>query len=62
MSRHLLPTKPLRPNVADEYINFITQETLFHALMIEDLQSAEENDRQLRAVRAALKTSMRWYA
>ena len=58
MSRHPLPTKPLHPNVADEYINFITQETLFPALTIEDLQSAVENDRQLRAVRAALKTNM----
>ena len=61
MSRHPLPTKPLHPNVADEYINFITQETLFPALTIEDLQSAVENDRQLRAVRAALKTNM-WEA
>ena len=61
MSRHPLPTKPLHPNVADEYINFITQDTLFPALTIEDLQSTVENDRQLRAVRAALKTNM-WEA
>ena len=34
MSRHPLPTKPLRPNVADKYINSITKETLFPALTI----------------------------
>ena len=48
----------MRPNIADEYINFITQEALFPALTIEELQSAVTNDRQLRAVRAALKTNM----
>ena len=58
MSRHPLSTKSLRPNIADEYINFITQEALFPPLTIEELQSAVTNDRQLRAVRAALKTNM----
>ena len=55
MSRHPLSTKSLRPNIADEYINFITQETLFPALSFEDLRSTVANDRQLRAVRAALR-------
>ena len=58
MPPHPLSTKPLCPSIADEYINFIAQEILFPALTFEDLQSAVENDRQLQAVCAAIKTNM----
>ena len=58
MSRHPLPIKHSRPNIADEYVNFIAQEALFPALTIEEIRSAVENDKQLRAVRAAIKTNL----
>ena len=58
MSRHPLPIKHSRPNIADEYINFIAQEALLPALTIEEIRSAVENDKQLRAVRAAIKTNL----
>ena len=58
MSRHPLPIRHSRPNIADEYVNFIAQEALFPALTIEEIRSAVENDKQLHAVRAAIKTNL----
>ena len=58
ISCHPLLIKHSRTSIAVEYVNFIAQEALFPALKIEEIRSAVENNKQLCAVRAAIKTNL----
>ena len=56
LSRHPIQTKHFRPNVAEDYINFVTEAAILPAFTLEDIKCATEEDKVLRGLRAAIQT------
>ena len=55
LSRHPIQTKHFRPNVAEDYINFITKAAIRPAFTLEEIKCATEEDKVLRGLRAAIQ-------
>ena len=56
LSRHPIQTKHFRPNVAEDYINFVTEAAILPAFTLEEIKCATEEDKVLRGLRAAIQT------
>ena len=56
LSQHPLPVNRNKPNVADEYVNFITVAAVPTALTLNDITKAMQEDTALCALRDAIQT------
>ena len=56
LSRHPIQTKHFRPNVAEDYVNFVTEAAILPAFTLEEIKCATEEDKVLRGLRAAIQT------
>ena len=56
LSRHPVETQHFRPNVAEDYVNFITEAAILPALTLDEITCATDEDKTLRGLRAAVQT------
>lgn len=56
LSRHPLPVNENQRSIAEEYINFITCASVPNAITVNDVSKATEDDKSLRALRAAIRS------
>ncbi|XP_065068432.1 uncharacterized protein K02A2.6-like [Rhopilema esculentum] len=57
LSRHPTSAEYKKQNIADEYINFVTQEAVFPALSLGEIKAATDKDTTLRCLRAAIRSN-----
>ncbi len=56
LSRHPLPTGDAQHNIAEEYVNFLTNTSVPNALTVTDISKATDADRSLCALRTAIQS------
>ena len=59
LSRHVTEEKAATENIAEDYVDFVSQAALPKAMKIEEIQRGTQNDDILRALRAAIRTGKR---